>query len=468
MIEIESFGAAGTVTGSRHLVRTPRATILLDCGLFQGRRRDYVEENRNLGFRPRDVDAAVLSHAHIDHSGAIPILVKNGFGGRIHATAATQDLATAMLADAANIQAADARHLARLAERDGLDVEATAPIYDQADVDRALARFDAVPYHTKHTIADGVSLVFYEAGHVLGSAVTALDVDDEGETKRIVFTGDLGRAHTPILRDPEVVAGAHVLLMESTYGDRLHPPREGLEESLAEIVVRVAARGGKVVVPTFALERAQEVVYALKRLRARKRIPAIPVFVDSPLTVKVTDVFVRHPECYDAEARAMLGGGDSPFDFEGLTYVSEKVDSQAIDAHDGPLVVLSASGMCEAGRVLHHLRATVEDPKNAVVIVGFQASHTLGRRIVERRPRVKIFGVERDLRAEVAVLEGFSAHADRDELVAYAEATRARGKLRDVVLVHGEGQAQLELAGALEERGFPNVTIQKRGAPLRV
>jgi len=468
MIEIESFGAAETVTGSRHLVRTSRATVLLDCGLFQGRRRQYQEENRALGFRARDVDVTVLSHAHIDHSGALPILVKNGFAGNVFATSATEDLATAMLADAANIQAADARHLERLAERDGLDVVATEPLYDQNDVDRALARFVPIPYHQKRTIADGVTLTFYEAGHVLGSAVTVLDVDDEGSTRRIVFTGDLGRKDTPILRDPEVVGSAEILLMESTYGDRLHPPREGLEDALAEVIVRVAKRGGKVVIPTFALERAQEVVYALKRLRAAKRIPKVPVFVDSPLTVKVTDVFARHPECYDAEAHAVLTGGDSPFDFEGLSYVSEKVDSQAIDAADGSLVVLSASGMCEAGRVLHHLRATVEDPKNAVVIVGFQAAHTLGRRIVERRPRVKIFGVERDLRAEVVVLNGFSAHADRDELLAYAEATRDRGSLRSVVLVHGEPEAQRSLKEALEARSFPSVVLARRGAPLRL
>ena len=468
MIEIESFGAAETVTGSRHIVRTSRATVLLDCGLFQGRRQQYVEQNRTLGFRASEVDAVVLSHAHIDHSGALPILLKHGYKGSIYSTAATHDLATAMLADAANIQAADARHLERIAERDGLDVVATEPLYDQRDVDHTLARFVTVPYHARRTIAEGVSLVFHEAGHVLGSAVTALDVDDDGMTRRLVFTGDLGRKDTPILRDPEVVGSADVLVMESTYGDRLHPPRAGLEDALGDVVRRVAARGGKIVIPTFALERAQEIVYALKRLREGKRIPRIPVYVDSPLTVRVTDVFARHPECYDAEAHAVLTSGDSPFDFEGLSYVSEKVDSQAIDAADGALVVLSASGMCEAGRVLHHLRSTIEDPKNAVVIVGFQAGHTLGRRIVERRPRVKIFGVERDLRAEVVVLNGFSAHADRDELLAYAEATRERGKLRTVVLVHGEPGAQRSLREALEERSFPNVVIARRGAPIRL
>jgi metallo-beta-lactamase family protein len=458
-MEITCVGAAGTVTGSKHLVRTSEGTVLLDCGLFQGRRRESIEENRTLGLVAGDVDAVILSHAHIDHSGALPILVKQGYKGSIFATPATQDLSIAMLKDAANIQVSDARHINTLIERDNVDMLPVEPLYDEGDVDLTLERFVPVPYHTRRTVHKGFSLVFHDAGHVLGSAVVALDVDDEGETKRIVFTGDLGRRGTPILRDPEVVSGASLLMMESTYGDRLHPPFAGLDDALADVIVRVVARGGKIVVPTFALERAQEVVYALKRLRTAKRIPPIPVYVDSPLTVKVTEVFARHPECFDEEARAIITSHDSPFDFDGLKYVSEKTDSQAIDHADGPCVILSASGMCEAGRVLHHLRATVEDAKNVIIIVGFQAQHTLGRRLVERRPRVRIFGVERELRAEVVVLNGFSAHADRDDLLAFAEATRDRGKLREVVLVHGEPRSQESLRDALLERHFPSVRI---------
>ena len=460
-MEIISVGAAGTVTGSKHLVRTSSGTVLLDCGLFQGRRRESLEENRTLGFSARDVDAVVLSHAHIDHSGALPILVKQGFRGSVYSTPATHDLATAMLKDAANIQEQDARYVNKVIDRDGIDMLPVEPLYDEADVDRTLTHFVPVSYRVRKTVAPGFSIVFYDAGHVLGSAVTCLDVDDDGEKKRVVFTGDLGRRGTPILRDPEVVSGANLLMMESTYGDRLHPPYAGLENDLADVITRVVARGGKIVIPTFALERAQEVVYALKRLRKAKRVPIVPVYVDSPLTVKVTEVFQRHPDCFDEEAREHLTGDDSPFDFDGLRYVSEKVDSQAIDVADGPAIILSASGMCEAGRVLHHLRATVEDPKNAVIIVGFQAQHTLGRRIVERRPRIRIFGVERDLRAEVVVLNGFSAHADRDDLLAYAEATRERGKLREVVLVHGEDKSLAALRASLLERSFPTVHIAR-------
>jgi metallo-beta-lactamase family protein len=460
-MEIISVGAAGTVTGSKHLVRTSSGTVLLDCGLFQGRRRESIEENRTLGFSARDIDAVVLSHAHIDHSGALPILVKQGFRGSVYSTPATHDLATAMLKDAANIQEQDARYVNKVIDRDGIDMLPVEPLYDEADVDRTLTHFVPVSYRVRKTIAPGFSIVFYDAGHVLGSAVTCLDVDDDGEKKRVVFTGDLGRRGTPILRDPEVVSGANLLIMESTYGDRVHPPYAGLENDLADVITRVVARGGKIVIPTFALERAQEVVYALKRLRKAKRVPIVPVYVDSPLTVKVTEVFQRHPDCFDEEAREHLTGDDSPFDFDGLRYVSEKVDSQAIDVADGPAIILSASGMCEAGRVLHHLRATVEDPKNAVIIVGFQAQHTLGRRIVERRPRIRIFGVERDLRAEVVVLNGFSAHADRDDLLAYAEATRERGKLREVVLVHGEDKSLAALRASLLERSFPTVHIAR-------
>ncbi|MBK8214519.1 MAG: MBL fold metallo-hydrolase [Myxococcales bacterium] len=460
-MEIISVGAAGTVTGSKHLVRTSSGTVLLDCGLFQGRRRESIEENRTLGFSARDIDAVVLSHAHIDHSGALPILVKQGFRGSVYSTPATHDLATAMLKDAANIQEQDARYVNKVIDRDGIDMLPVEPLYDEADVDRTLTHFVPVSYRVRKTIAPGFSIVFYDAGHVLGSAVTCLDVDDDGEKKRVVFTGDLGRRGTPILRDPEVVSGANLLIMESTYGDRVHPPYAGLENDLADVITRVVARGGKIVIPTFALERAQEVVYALKRLRKAKRVPLVPVYVDSPLTVKVTEVFQRHPDCFDEEAREHLTGDDSPFDFDGLRYVSEKVDSQAIDVADGPAIILSASGMCEAGRVLHHLRATVEDPKNAVIIVGFQAQHTLGRRIVERRPRIRIFGVERDLRAEVVVLNGFSAHADRDDLLAYAEATRERGKLREVVLVHGEDKSLAALRESLLERSFPTVHIAR-------
>lgn len=459
MFEVEFIGAAQTVTGSKHLVRTPRATILLDCGLFQGRRRESNEQNRHLRLDPGEIDAVVLSHAHIDHSGALPLLVKQGFEGSIFATPATRDLCAAMLMDAALIQAADARHINKLIEREASDMIPVEPLFDEGDVLRALDAFASLSYHRHHQIADGVRLTFFDAGHVLGSAIVVLDIDDEGQSKRLLFTGDLGRKGMPILRDPEVPHGAHVLITESTYGDRVHAGMDEMEEALANVLKRTFERGGKVVIPSFALERAQEIVFALKRLKLSGRMPKVPVYVDSPLTVKITEVFKLHPECFDEPARHMLEGSESPFEFEELTYISDKRDSQAIDAAVGPAVIISASGMCEAGRVLHHLQATVDDPNNSVVIVGFQAQHTLGRRIVERRNRVKIFGVERDLRAEVFVLNGFSAHADRTGLVEFAEAARERGPLREIVLVHGEPNAQQALRSELEARHFPTIRV---------
>jgi metallo-beta-lactamase family protein len=283
-----------------------------------------------------------------------------------------------------------------------------------------------------------------------------LDVEERGTTKRLCFTGDLGRQNMPILRDPEIPTGVDVLVTESTYGDRTHPPIQEVDEQLAAVVQRTAKRGGKVVIPSFALERAQEIVLSLKRLSKAKKIPPIAVYVDSPLTVKITDIFKLHPECYDDETRAILRK-DSPFDFAQLHYVSDKEESKAIDMSPEPAVIISASGMCESGRIVHHLKATVEDDRNTICIVGFQAQHTLGRRFVEQRTRVKIFGVERDRRADVVVMNGFSAHADRSELIAFAEAVRDKGHLERVALVHGEPKAQGALERALDERGFPHV-----------
>lgn len=462
-VRVQCIGAAQTVTGSRHVVQTEHASVLLDCGLFQGHRAESRRRNSELGFAPRSIDAVVLSHAHIDHSGALPVLCKQGYGGSIYATPATRDLCAVMLEDAAMIQQADARYFNRALERGRATGEPVEPLYAVQDVERALQQMISVPYHRRLRIARGVWLTFMDAGHVLGSGIVVLDVLDEGEQKRIVFSGDLGRSGLPLLRDPELPPGAQALILESTYGDRLHPPIEALDDELADVVNRTVARGGKVVIPSFALERAQQIVFSLKKLRTANRIPRVPVYVDSPLTVNITQVFRMHPECFDAEAHDHLRDGDSPFDLDGLRYVSAREDSMAIDASDEPAIIISASGMCEGGRVLHHLKATVEDPKNTVVIVGFQAQHTLGRRIVERRPSLRILGVDRKLAAEVVVLNGFSAHADQGDLVGFAEKVADQGPLRNIVLVHGEPDAQAGLRDKLSAHGFPRITIPAAG-----
>lgn len=465
---LEFIGAAGTVTGSRHLLHTHSSDVLLDCGFYQGRRAESRERNQHLGFEPSTIDSVVLSHAHIDHSGALPLLVKNGYRGPIYATPATRDLCGVMLHDAAMIQAADARYLNRAIALGRAEGDPISPLYDKADVERCLGQMVTLPYHRPKSIAPDVRLTYLDAGHVLGSAVVVLDVDDVGSARRVAFTGDLGRSHMPILRDPEVPQGVEVLVMESTYGDRVHPPIEEMDDELAEVILRTHARGGKVVIPSFALERAQEILFSLRGLRRRGRIPKIAVFVDSPLTVNVTEVFRRHPECFDKEAQRMLQTGETAFDFDGLRYVSSVEDSMAIQRMTEPCVIISASGMCEGGRVLHHLKATIEDARNTVLIVGFQAQHTLGRRIVERRSRLRIFGVERNRHAEVVTLNGFSAHADQRDLLAFAEAVRERGPLRHVVLVHGEEESQRTLKELLSQRGFPSVFVPKAGQLLTV
>ncbi|MCC7381431.1 MAG: MBL fold metallo-hydrolase [Deltaproteobacteria bacterium] len=467
-MEIQFLGAAQSVTGSMHLLRTKRAVVLLDCGLFQGRRRESFERNRNLPPEACTADAVVLSHAHIDHSGALPMLTKAGFRGPIYTTPATRDLIALMLADAAMIQESDARHINRIIERDQVDIEPVEPLYEQKDVAVVLAQTTGVPYHRRTRVAAGVDLTLLDAGHVLGSAIVVLDVDEDGKKRRVVFTGDLGRRNMPILRDPEVASGADFLILESTYGDRLHDPIERMEDELAEVVARTHQRGGKIIIPSFALERAQEVLFALQALRQRGRLPEMKIYVDSPLTVGITEVFRLHPDCYDQEARQRLAAHDTPFDFPGVTYVPDVEASKELDLDPAPAIIISASGMCEGGRVLHHLKAAIEDPKNTVVIVGFQADHTLGRRIVERRPKVKIFGIERELRAEVVVLNGFSAHADQADLVHYAGQVADRGSLEGIALVHGERKAQEALREKLAEQRLHQVQIPARGDVIRL
>jgi len=452
------FGAAGGVTGSMHLLEVNGKRILLDCGLYQGHRDESNELNRNLPFAPENVDRMVLSHAHIDHSGNIPLLCRR-YDGDILATPATRDLASVMLMDSAHIQQKDAEFFnKKIAHR---PEEFISPIYNADDVDKALCQFIAINYDRPFWLSDGVTLTFRDAGHVLGSAVVVLDIEESGRKQRLVFSGDVGRRRLPILRDPTLIEDADNMILESTYGNRKHDPIEVADEKLADAVNTVFARKSKLIIPSFALERAQEILYSFHKLLKLKRIPRVPVYLDSPLTIKVTEIFRLHPECFDEEITTLFDKHEDPFDFPELELVRSKEDSQQLNEQSGPMVIISASGMCEAGRILHHLRNNISNPKNIILIVGFQAKHTLGRKIVEREPTVRIFGLEHDLEAEVRIINAYSGHADKDGLDRFAMASKE--SLKNLFLVHGEPDQSEAMAARLAPQGVSEIRIPQRG-----
>ncbi|HEX2878678.1 MAG TPA: MBL fold metallo-hydrolase, partial [Polyangiaceae bacterium] len=395
------FGAAQEVTGSLLLLETERGSLIVDCGLFQGRRAESRQRNRILPEAAINAGAAILTHAHIDHSGSLPTLVKAGFMGSIYATPASIDLCSAMLQDSARIQAADARYLNhKLA--DDPNWETLSPLYDEADVKLALRSFRPVPYHRLFHPLPGVTAQFLNAGHILGSAQVVLDVDHQGTRRRVVISGDLGRQGLPIIRDPErPPTPIDYVVMESTYGNRVHGSLSQMEGDLERIVNDSVRRRGKIIVPAFAVGRTQELLYVLHGLLRSKRIPGLPVFIDSPLAIDVTETFRRHGECFDEQTRELLRKHGDVFSFEGVRFTRTTEESMQINQHEGPAIIISASGMAEGGRVLHHLRNHVSNENSTILIIGYMAQQTLGRRLVERRNRVKIWGVERDLVARV-------------------------------------------------------------------
>ena len=460
------WGAAQTVTGSLHLVELADGTrIMLDCGLFQGHRADGERINREWPCDPASVHAVLLSHAHIDHSGRLPQLVKDGFTGVIWCTHATRDLCALMLRDSAHIQTSDAERTNRRHARQGKP--RVEPLYDDADALAAVGQMTGVPYNFEFEPAPGVRVVYRDAGHILGSATMTLDVTEGGETRTLGFTGDVGNPGRPILRDPEPLPPVDWLISESTYGGKTHEPAADARERLGEVVRQTAARGGRLVVPAFAVGRTQELVYALDGLEREGRLAPIPVFVDSPLAVNATAVFQSHPECYDDDVLKTMLDDPSPFGFGRLEYVRDAERSKELNDIDTPFMVISASGMAEAGRILHHLRNTVADAKNTVLIVGFMAEHTLGRRLAERQPEVRIFGETYPLRARVESLTAFSAHADEPGLVAFIGALD-RERLRSVFLVHGEADRMLALGEALVAVGVADVKAPKRGETIQL
>ncbi len=452
-MKITFAGAAREVTGSCHILEVGGKTVLLDCGMFQGRRTETQSKNQRLPIDVDRIDAVVLSHAHIDHSGRLPLLISHGYRKAIHCTAATRDLAAIMLADSAHIQESDARYLAKRKK------EVIEPLYSMRDAAKTVEVMVGQPYNTAFDVVPGVRATFTDAGHILGSASVVLECTEGTATKRIVFSGDIGRAGLPIIRDPQPpTGGADVVLLESTYGNREHPPVAGARAQLAKIVSDTAARGGKILVPAFSVGRTQELVYDLHVLAREGRIPEIPIYIDSPLAIDATTVFAMHPEVFD-QGEDLIQRVSDLFHFPLVRYTREASESKALNSSHGPMMIIAASGMAEAGRILHHLANHASDPRTTVLIVGFQAEHTLGRRIVERKPVIRVLGEDIPLRARVEVLGGYSAHGDRHELQAWLDVVRAGRPAQTpaVYLVHGEANVQDEFAEQLRGAGYPQV-----------
>jgi metallo-beta-lactamase family protein len=454
-MKIHFHGAARTVTGSQHLIEVNGHHLLLDFGLYQGRRALAEKINRNFKFDCRKVDAVLLSHAHIDHSGNLPHLVKDGYDRPIYATPATVSLADVMLQDSGKIHEYDARYVNKKRAKKGLPP--IEPLYTIEDAQAACRYLTAVPYAQSFEPVPGVVARFVEAGHILGSAAIVLDINENGRNKRIWFSGDIGRLDKPLLRDPVFPDQADILLMESTYGHKPHrDPMQSYEE-LHEVVLRTINRRGKVIIPAFAVGRTQELVYCLHMMIDKGEIPSIPIYVDSPLAVNVSDVFRKHRNEFDQQAKDFMAsdphGGALGFGL--ISYVRSVEESKALNHRDDPMVIISASGMAETGRILHHLRNNIEDSRNTVLIVSWQAPHTLGRRLADRKPRVKIFGESFDVRCEVATIGGFSAHAGQNVLVDYAMGVKE--SVEKVFLVHAEARGADPLIEALNGRGLDDV-----------
>ncbi|MBI2759177.1 MAG: MBL fold metallo-hydrolase [Chloroflexi bacterium] len=447
-------GAAQTVTGSQHLLEINGSRLLLDCGLYQGRREESYARNRSFSYDPTKVDALVLSHAHIDHCGNIPNLVRQGFHGPIYATKATVDLATIMMADSGRIQESDAEFVNKKASRrrDG-PIE---PLYTEADAERAAQLFRGVDYGETFSPAPGVTARFIEAGHILGSAGIALTLEENGRKVKFMFSGDIGRMNLPLLRDPVMPNDVDFLLMESTYGDKPHrDPRLAFEE-FRQVVKKTVNRGGKLIIPAFAVGRTQELVYHLNEMFSNGDVPPIPVFVDSPLAVNASQIFRKHPECFDEETREFVLQAKHPaLDFKYLTYVKSVDESKSLNDRKEPMVIISASGMAETGRILHHLRNNIENPKNMICIVSWQAPYTLGRRLADREKQVRIFGEPYNVKAEVATIGGLSGHAGQDLLVKYAASIK--DQVRKVFLVHGEQAPAMALKEKLSGQSMSDV-----------
>jgi len=454
-MNITFHGAAKSVTGSRHELQFGRTRLLLDCGLFQGRRQESDRLNRHLGFNPKSIQAVLLSHAHIDHSGALPVMAQGQFSGTVYMTGATQDLARILLEDSARIQKADCTYINKKERRRGQ--RSLQPLYSHRDVVAITRRFQAERYDKIFQVSPRIKAKFTDVGHILGSASIWLKYTHQANSVSVLFTGDLGRFNMPILKDPQPPPPCDVLIIESTYGDRTHDENiESMRTKAEEVVKHALEHKSKIIVPAFAVGRTQEIVMRIKELVHEGRVQPLPIYIDSPLASKATDIFRRHPECFDEETYRTFTSQGDPFAAQNIRYVSTVQESQALNRQRGPCVIISASGMCEGGRILHHLKHAIQDEANIIAMVGFQAEHTLGRKLIEEWDTVPIFGVPTPRRAKVVRFNGLSAHADRNDLLAYVQALTPTPQ--KIFVVHGEERQSFSLATALRA-DYPGVDI---------
>jgi len=444
-MKIHFFGATRTTTGSVYLFEVNGRRLLLECGLFQGRREESIQRNCCFPFDPRQVDAAVLSHAHIDHAGNLPNLCKQGYTGNIYCTFATRDLSGIMLVDSAQIQKDDAAFVSK--KRAKQKLPPVEPLYSEADAEKVLQQFVALNYDRPFPVLDGVTVTFRDAGHILGSAQVVLDVQEGGRKFRYLFSGDVGRGGDEILRDPETVDNVDYLQIESTYGGREHSVRTDADETVGRLVLETLKQNGKVIIPAFSVGRTQQIVYVLHQLTLAGKLPRVPIYVDSPLSVNATEIYRLHPECFNDKINKFLHEKENPFGMENLTYIRELANSMKLNDLKDPAIIISASGMCEAGRIRHHLKNHIGDPKNLVLFIGYCAEHTLGAQIVTGANPVNIFGEPYPVRAKVVSLDTYSGHADKNELRQYVG--RISGDLKKIVCIHGEEEQCLAHAETL-------------------
>jgi metallo-beta-lactamase family protein len=462
---IEFLGAARTVTGSMHLLHVNGSRILLDCGLFQGKRAEANDRNKNFPFDPKSIDAVILSHAHIDHSGNLPNLVKQGFGGKIYSTPATKDLCEIMLADSGYLHERDAEFINKKHRKN--HEPQVEPLYTIEDAAETMKLFAEIPYEKEFAVLKNITAKFTDAGHILGSASIKIEAKENGTAKHIGFSGDIGRWNMPIIKDPLHMGDVEALITESTYGGKLHDPPDDMEKHLIADLERTINRGGKVLVPAFSVGRTQDLVYSLHKLFDDGRLPRIPIYIDSPLAINATEIFKKHPECFDEETFKHIAQHHDPFGFKQLQYVRTAEESKRLNDKKEPCMIIAASGMCEAGRILHHLANNIEDARNTIMMVGYCAEHTLGKRLVEKEEYVNIFGIPHKRNAEVVVHNSFSAHADNNELLKFIDRFDKK-QLQKIFVVHGEIERSTDLQKSIDKVGRYEINIPTHGENIQI